>query len=193
MSLNKYTIKHQKGLSRLLTDNKIGDFEKLSHYLSALPYGRNSNREDLSLIVKENRGTCSSKHAFFKAVAIENQYSDIQLILAIYKMNLKNTPGIGDAILEANLDHIPEAHCYIKIGNQAYDFTTPGSTLSRIESEILYEEIIEPNQVGKYKVDFHERFLRKWISEVEIPYSFEKIWSLRESCIESLSTQTPNQ
>jgi hypothetical protein len=42
------------------------DFEALIEKVKNIPYGRNSNRTDFSLVISENKGTCSSKHAFLK-------------------------------------------------------------------------------------------------------------------------------
>jgi hypothetical protein len=42
----------------------INNWNELTKYIQNLPYGRNANRKDLSLILTEQKGTCSSKHAF---------------------------------------------------------------------------------------------------------------------------------
>ena len=42
-------------------------FEELIVKVKNLPYGRNANRYDFSLVLSENKGTCSSKHAFLKS------------------------------------------------------------------------------------------------------------------------------
>ena len=33
---------------------------------------------------------------------------------------------------------------------------------------------------------FHKNFLKKWISDENIPYSLEEIWQIREQCIKDL-------
>jgi len=63
-----------------------------------LPYGRTANRTDLSLVISEQKGTCSSKHALLKEVADLNGIKGIDLIIGIYKMSEANTPGIGDEL-----------------------------------------------------------------------------------------------
>ena len=44
------------------------------------------------------------------------------------------------------------------------------------------------NQISNYKVEFHKEFLKKWLTEnPEIEFDIEKLWKVREKCIEDLS------
>ena len=52
--------------------------------------------------MKENKGTCSSKHAFLKKVADWNNIKNVKLILGMYQMNELNTQKIGNTILLLN-------------------------------------------------------------------------------------------
>ena len=184
---NDYTINARDKLSADLRKKGITDWHKLTAYIKHLPYGRNTNREDFTLVWKEQKGTCSSKHAFLKYVADLNNLTNIELILGMYKMNRVNTPKIGDALSRHGLNYIPEAHCYLKIDGKRYDFTSPNSNFDSIKDDVLVETIIEPKQVAKFKVDFHKAYLKDCIENSDIPFSFEKIWELREACIASLS------
>lgn len=174
-------------LTQLLRQKDIESWNKFVFYLKAIPYGRNSNRNDLSLVITENRGTCSSKHALAKKVADLNNITNINLILAMYKMNETNTPGIGTYITENQLDYIPEAHCYLNIDGNRIDLTYPDSDIVRIENDIISETEIKPEQVDQYKVKYHKDFIRSWIEEYQIKLSFDEIWAIRESCIATLS------
>ena len=185
--------------SLLLNSLKINDFHSLIHHVQKLPYGRNTNRYDLDLVIKEGKGTCSSKHAFLKKIANENGQQDIQLILGFYKMNQKNTPGIGDVLAKAKLEYLPEGHCYLKCENQRYDFTDSTADIKRIEDAILLERAIEPEDVVALKVELHQDYLKQWIDAESIPCPpeassgqvFRKIWELRERCIANLQINSP--
>ena len=89
-------------------------------------------------------------------------------------------------MIDANLDFMPEAHCYLKYENQRYDFTNPTSDISKIEKDIILEKEITPQQVAEFKVEFHQSFLKKWLNENEERYTFEEIWKIREACIKAL-------
>ena len=175
-------------MSRLALDAGLSNLEMCMSYLRALPYSRNSNRTDLGLVFTEGKGTCSSKHAALKAIALEQEIHAVQLILCLYKMSADNTPGIGTHIRDANLEYLPEAHCYLDIDGEKLDLTSTSASLARIENDILHEEIIKPDQVGTYKVTAHKKFVQDWLASEHIEKSFEEVWSIRESCIASLST-----
>lgn len=77
------------------------DWNTLLQGVQNIPFGRNRSRADFSLVLKENRGTCSTKHALIKEIADLNKIEHVELMLGIYKMNDQNTPGIKLKILQA--------------------------------------------------------------------------------------------
>ncbi|TYB76381.1 hypothetical protein [Bizionia myxarmorum] len=52
---------------------------------------------------------------------------------------------------------------------------------------LLYEEEIQPHQIGYYIVNIHLHFMENWIISEGIIYNFETVWHIREACITSLS------
>jgi hypothetical protein len=173
-------------LTQLAISTGLGDWNSLLSHIKNLPYGRNALRDDFSLVLKEGRGSCSSKHALLKTIADLNQIPNIQLILGIYKMTEKNTPGIGNILSDNNLTYIPEAHCYLKIGHHRYDLTTNDSDIRLLEPDILEEQAIEAEQVIDFKVDYHRQFIEKWLVEENINLDLNALWGIREQCIENL-------
>lgn len=161
-------------------------FQELIDTIRQIPYGRNSNRYDFSLVLSENRGTCSSKHAFLKDFANKNQITNVKLMVGIYKMTEKNT-NIGNILSQHNIDYIPEAHCYLKINDNVVDVTSINSNFSKIENDILEEIEINASQVADFKVDYHKSFIKNWIITSNQSKTFEQIWKIRETCIEKLS------
>ena len=174
-------------LTELAKQKGISTWNELTTFVKTLPYGRNNNRSDLSLVLSEMKGTCSSKHALLKQMADLNHIPDVKLILGIYKMNRLNTPGIGTALDGFPVDFIPEAHCYLKVAGERMDITTPASDINNLETDIMEEREITPGDVDTFKVDFHQTFIRKWIADDRIPLTFERIWQIRETCINHLS------
>ena len=182
-----YPLSSGDELTALARHNGINSWSECIRFVQALPYGRNRNRSDFSLVLSEKRGTCSSKHAFLKQIADLNHIPDIKLILGIYKMNADNTPGIGTVLADHSIDFIPEAHCYLKIDGQRLDITNPGSDVASIENDILQEKGIEAVQVAEFKVNYHQNFLKKWLQSTNSTFEFEEIWSIREECIRNLA------
>ena len=163
------------------------EFKELIDKIKKLPYGRNANRYDFSLVLSENKGTCSSKHAFLKDFADKNEIENVKLYIGIFKMSEANTPKLGDLLLRNNIEYIPEAHCYLKINQIPVDATTSDSFYDKIKHDIMEEIEIIPNQVSDFKVEYHKAFLKKWITETNQNNTFEEIWRIREQCISKLS------
>jgi len=185
-----FSLMDKSPLSLLVYGKGIKDWKGLLEYVQNLPYGRNENREDLSLLLKEGKGTCSSKHAFLKRIADLNKISNVKLVLGIYKMNAKNTPGIGNEIEKSGLKYIPEAHCYLTIEGMRVDVTSASSSFEKVESVLLQEMEIEPEQIVNYKVEIHKEYLSKWILEQKLEMTFDELWFIRENCILNLSNQS---
>ncbi|MDO1500694.1 hypothetical protein Q2T40_11175 [Winogradskyella maritima] len=158
------------------------------NFVHQLPYGRNSDRKDFKSIINENKGTCSTKHAFLKAVAEEQGFESIKLVLGIYKMTAENTKGISNILLNTDLDFIPEAHTYLKYDGKRFDLTFPHQRSLAFDTDLLEEYFIQPEAIGSFKLNTHQNFIKQWILDYEIDYSFEEIWTLREACISELST-----
>ncbi|SMC41307.1 hypothetical protein [Moheibacter sediminis] len=176
----------EKSISKKFQKLEINSFSEAMKFIKNLPYGRNSNRENFLLVLNEMKGTCSSKHALLKKLAIENQKAEVKLMLGIFRMNGKNTPKIKNTLNEFNLDYIPEAHNYLKIHNQIFDCTTSNSSELNFVNDLILEIEIQPSQVIDFKVEFHKNFLNDWIKSKS--FSLEEIWIIREKCIADLSS-----
>ncbi len=184
-----FKIAAAKPLSILVRKSNILFWEDIVTHIQHLPYGRNANRYDLSLAFKEQKGTCSSKHAFLAELANENNIDSIQLVLGMYQMNSENT-NIGNTIANSGLDYIPEAHCYLKIDQKRLDITSSNSSFEKIQNVLLKEIEIRPKDVAEYKVAYHKKFLKKWLHTENIPLTFDDVWNIREQCIAFLSKKS---
>ncbi len=173
-------------LTNLVRSKGITHWGELIEFTRNLPYGRNSNREDFSLVIQENKGTCSAKHAFLKKIADLNNFNNVQLVVGMYRMHKVNTPKIGNTLAENGLAYIPEAHCYLRLNNQRIDVTTPDADIEHLTGDIFQEFEIAPEQVNTFKVDFHKNYLKNWIKENGITLGFDRIWEIREQCIKKL-------
>ena len=165
----------------------ISSWEELISYVKHLPYGRNSSRSDFSLVITEQKGTCSTKHGFLKEVAIENDFNGVKLMLVLFKMDGINTPKLKPFFSSSTLNYIPEAHSILRIHGIPLDVTHPTSDFSNIEKAVISEIEIQPEQLSAFKTTFHKEYLKNWIAIEKIPISSEVIWKMREYCIELLS------
>lgn len=181
-----FPLQSKDSNTQLLLSNRITTWEEALQFIRKIPYRRNTNRDDFSLVLTENKGTCSSKHAFLKEIAHNNCIPNVDLVVGIYKMNENNTK-IGSLLSNTTLDYIPEAHCYLRINNHIVDVTTLHSEYEKIQHDLLMEVTIEAHQVVDYKIQFHQDFIKEWILKNKITATFEEIWTIREKCIQHLS------
>ncbi len=176
-------------ISRAFLGRGIRNFRSAARFVNGLPYGRNTSTADQLAVLAERRGTCSTKHALLRRLAIEQQLG-IDLALGIYLMTGRNTPGVGDVLARSGLNALPEAHCYLRLGDERVDVTrVTNLPASEGIAQFLHEEIISPDQIGEYKVSVHRRFLQQWIASsfLKTPYRLDEIWSIREQCIAALT------
>ncbi len=186
MDLKSFKITSDNELSSLAKSKNLHDLKSLVSWLKHLDYYRISDKQNLSLVFEEARGTCSSKHAVLKSIIDENGFSDFQLIIGIYKMNPINTPGIKNVLARTRLDYIPEAHCYIRHVSQTIDVTWPTSAYDRIKHDIIKEIKLSAKEVVQNKSDLHKAFIEAWKENKDIDMSTEALWLTREACIEAL-------
>ena len=170
--------------SALLKDKGITSFPEACTSIASLPYGRNSRRDDLSLVISEEKGTCSSKHGLLGRILEENNIDDIHLIAGIFLMSPETHPVLTDFFKGKPYSSIPEMHCYLRSEGQRYDFTSKDNRMPAIEPKIIREQRIEPHQTGDWKVKIHQEYIKGWLlRNPQIEMSFEEIWKEREECI----------
>jgi hypothetical protein len=164
----------------------LDTFREAAHRIWRLPYGRNSRRDDYTLVLSEGHGTCSTKHALLARLAEEHR-QPVELMLGIYEMNASNTPGIGAVLDKYGIAAIPEAHCYLRYRGARIDLTRADRDAGP-DLEFLHEERIAPDQIGRYKVALHKRFLEEWLgtSALAGKLSLDELWSAREECVAAL-------
>ena len=170
-----------------LVSRGVSSLRDAGRYLCELPYGRNSDRSDFMLVLAEGRGTCSTKHALLAALAREQGIA-LRLMLGIYEMREANTPGVGKVLAKHGLVSVPEAHCYVAWGDARIDVTRSGVEPAEPVGPFLREETIAPEQIGDYKVCWHQGFMRDWVGDQGRTngIGFDELWEIREECIRAL-------
>jgi len=75
--MNPFTVFPDKGITEAGPISKtflilaIRSFLEACKYVHALPYGYNSDRDDLMILFQERMGTCTTKHAVIATLAAE--------------------------------------------------------------------------------------------------------------------------
>ena len=170
--------------SLLFRANGIETFHGACTFVRNIPFGRISQINDFKLVLTENRGNCSSKHAILAKIAEENLQTEIELIAGIFLMNEITHPVLKDFFRDKTYKSIPEMYCYLRYAKNRYDYTSEIDRMAFIETKMVREQRIEPHQVGDWKKVLHQDYLQKWLNRnAELQISLEDLWQAREECI----------
>lgn len=159
-------------------------FRGAAALVARLPYGR-PDAGDPVAVLREQRGTCSSKHVLLARLSREHGRVDVELVLGVYLMNGNNTPGVGPVLARHGLASVPEAHCYLRYRGQRVDCTglAPGRTSPL--AALLGEEPVEPDALAARKAARHRAVIHEWAAaRGRDPRA---VWAAREACIAALS------
>jgi hypothetical protein len=166
----------------------IGSFHEAAAYVHQLPYRRNANKADVTTVLSDGCGTCSTKHALLKVLADEHNVAGLELVLGIFKMSGGNTRGlVSDTLARVTLDYLPEAHNYLRWDGKVVDVTWPSVSVPQFMRVLMDEVVIGPEQITEFKVAYHKAFLERWLwNNPEIWLSMDELWVVREQCIRDL-------
>lgn len=184
-----YTIDGECGsVSAAFRKHGVDHFSEALEWTHQLPYSRNSDRADYTLIFSEGCGTCSTKHAALAALCRENGI-EAQLQVAICKLDTELDPNVASFLDELGVGFFPEAHCYLRYADRDIDATFPDQ-LPTLKAKVLQSFPIEPEQIGQHKLTLHHEFLAYWLVEQKLDkrFTFDEVWRLREEWIASLSS-----
>jgi len=177
---------HASGaLSEAVRGEALAAFEQLAEYVRSLPYGRTSNTMDPLAVLRDKRGTCSSKHHLLAAVAHECGHPEVRLTVGVYEMCEQNTPGVGAVLRSAALASIPEAHCYLTVGGERFDFTgLPSGSASPFDA-LLGEHFVSPEALAQTKRLLHAQAMAAWAASAGV--TADSAWATREACVAALT------
>jgi hypothetical protein len=126
--MNPFTVFPDKEISEAgpvskeFLDLGIQGFQDACRYVHSLPYGYNSDRDDLMILFKEKMGTCTTKHAVIATLAAELGLP-VTRGVGIYAMTDAIVTGAGKILAEYGLPYVPMIHCFLEYGNHRVDLT----------------------------------------------------------------------
>jgi hypothetical protein len=103
-------------------------------------------------------------------------------------MSEENTPGVGAVLNAAALTSIPEAHCYLSVEGERFDFTGLPAGSSSPFAALVAEYTVSPTNLSQVKIEIHKEAIGAWARERGIPK--EAAWAMREGCITALAAKS---
>lgn len=141
----------------------INRFHQACRWVQELPYGYNTNRDDIMVLFKERKGSCTTKHAVIATLARELGLS-IRKYIGIYPMTDDLVTGSGELLARFELPYLPMVHCFLGDGTHRVDLTE-GNRNGKNHSieEFLYVQRVEPNISAKDEYLLYRQALKAQI------------------------------
>jgi hypothetical protein len=147
----------------------INRFVDACRYVHELPYGYNTDRDNLMILFKENKGTCTTKHAVVATLAEELGMPIVKNV-GIYAMTEELVTGTNDILAKYDLPYVPMVHCFLAYGENRVDLSEGNNNgKNRSIEEFLFTQQVEPNISAKDEYLFYRKALKEHIlSRIEM-------------------------
>jgi hypothetical protein len=145
----------------------IASFHAACAFVHQLPYGYNSDREDLFVLFKEGMGSCTTKHAVIATLAEELGLA-VRKNIGIYPMTERIVTGT-QAILERHaLPFLPMVHCFLA-GDTYHVDLTEGNYNGKNSpiDDFLHTEAVIPNISAKDEYLLYRRALKDLLDSAD--------------------------
>jgi hypothetical protein len=166
--MNPYTIFPERGIleggavSDTFRSLGIHSFLEACRYVNELPYGYNSDRDDLMILFKEKMGSCTTKHAVVATLAAELGLP-ITRGVGIYPMTEAIVTGTDKILAQYSLPYVPMIHCFLEYKDYRVDLTEGNRNgKNRPIDDFLYKDRVEATISAKDEYMIY----RKALSEV---------------------------
>jgi len=141
----------------------IRSFLGACRYVHELPYGYNSDRDDLMILFKEEMGTCTTKHAVIATLAAELGLP-ITRGVGIYPMTEAIVTGTNKILAEYSLPYVPMIHCFLEYELYRVDLTEGNRNgKNRPIDDFLYTDRVEATISAKDEYMIYRKALSQVI------------------------------
>jgi hypothetical protein len=142
-------IRNSGAISDQFLKLNIKSLHEACRFVHDLPYGYNSDRDDLMVLFKENRGTCTTKHAVIGTLAAELNLP-VEKTIGIYAMTEEIVTGTNRILEKYGLPYLPMVHCFLVYQGYRVDLTEGNRNgKNRSIEDFLHTQKVEPNISGK--------------------------------------------
>ena len=157
------TISDAGEISGRFLDLDIHSFQNACRYVHELPYGYNSDRDDLMILFKEGMGSCTTKHAVIVTLAKELGLI-IDKRIGIYAMTEEIVTGTGPILKKYGLPYLPMVHCFLTDHIHRVDLTEGNRNgKNRSVDTFLYTETVSPDISAKAEYIKYRNALREHV------------------------------
>jgi hypothetical protein len=145
----------------------VDTFHAACRYVHELPYGYNSDRDDLMILFKEKMGSCTTKHAVIATLAVELNLP-VAKHIGIYAMTEAIVTGTDRILQQYGLPHLPMIHCFLVYDRYRVDLTEGNHNgKNRPIDEMLHTEAVTPTIPAKAEYLKYRQALKDLIRDRE--------------------------
>ena len=167
--MDKYTVFPDKPImdagpmARTFINLDIKGFLEACRYVHDLPYGYNSDRDDLMILFKEQMGSCTTKHAVIASLAAELQLP-IEKSIGIYAMTEELVTGTQHILEKYEVPYVPMVHCFLVYQGYRVDLSEGNRNGKNGPiDDFLHTEKVAANISGKDEYLLYRRALKEHI------------------------------
>ena len=156
-------IKPEGKLSRKFLELGITNFKEACEHIHNIKYGYNSNYDDDMILFKENKGTCTTKHAVIAGLARELGIP-VHKYVGIYKFTEEVSDGVNKILEKYKIPYIPMVHCFLIYDNHHIDLTVGNNNGKKtVIKDFIHVEKVDPFISRKDEYLLFKKILREKI------------------------------
>ena len=137
-------IEDKGEISKKFLELGITSFRKACEYVHNIEYGYNSDYDDKMIFFKENKGSCTSKHAVITGLA-EELNIPLYKYVGVYKFTNETSTGTNEILKKYDLPYVPMVHCFLVYKDYRFDLTEGNCNGKNTTiEEFIHEEKVNP-------------------------------------------------
>ena len=148
-------------ISKKFLELGITSFKDACEYVHNIDYGYNTNYEDKMIFFKENKGTCTTKHAVIAGLA-EELNIPLYKHVGIYKLTEEISSDTNQILNKYNIPYVPMVHCFLVYKNFRFDLTEGNCNGKNTTiKNFINEEEVDPFISRKDEYLLYKRVLKE--------------------------------
>jgi len=142
----------------------VETFLEACRHVHELPYGYNSDRDDLMILFEEKMGSCTTKHAVIATLAAELDLP-VAKSIGIYAMTEEIVTGTDRILAAYGLPYIPMVHCFLTSRETRVDLTEGNTNgKNRALDDFLFTQPVDANISAKDEYRLYRRALAQLLA-----------------------------
>lgn len=156
-------IKLAGEISKKFLELGIRSFRKACDYVHDIEYGYNTNYDDKMIFFKENKGSCTSKHAVIAGLA-EELNIPLYKYIGVYKFTEEISTSANEILKKYKISYVAMLHCYLVFKDFRFDLTEGNCNGKNTTiEEFIHERKVNPFISRKDEYLLFKKILKEYV------------------------------